>query len=53
MPHQFSQLLRSPIFEILNNYTANALVFRNNFMVSDLSKDIRNNHLSLVIAHLY
>ena len=42
-----------PIFKILNNYKADAPVFRNNFMVSDLSNDIRKNHLSLVIGHLY
>ena len=46
-------LVRSPIFKILNNYKADAPVFRNNFMVSDLSKDIRKNHLSLVIGHLH
>ena len=46
-------LLRSPIFEILNNYKADAPAFRNNFMVSDLSKDIRKSHLSLVIGHLH
>ena len=50
---RFSQLLRSPIFEILNNYKADAPVFRNNYMASDLSKDIRKNHPSLVIGHLY
>ena len=42
-----------PHLWILNNYKEDAPVFRNNFMVSDLSKDIRKNHLSLVIGHLH